>query len=48
MKVNLRFARIGLTVFLGWKNPIYPGAAVSSPNEPYDLLEGVEEEPVSR
>lgn len=29
-----------------WKSPIYPEASVSSPNEPYDLLEGVEKEPV--
>ncbi len=33
--------------FSGWKNPIYPGAAVSSPSEPYDLLEGVQEHSVS-
>ncbi|KAL8998454.1 MAG: hypothetical protein Q9169_002491 [Polycauliona sp. 2 TL-2023] len=29
-----------------WKSPIYPEASVSSPNEPYDLLEAVEKEPV--
>ncbi|KAL8702333.1 MAG: hypothetical protein Q9224_000035 [Gallowayella concinna] len=30
-----------------WKCPIYPEASVSSPNEDYDHLEGVQEEPVS-
>ncbi|KAL8818063.1 MAG: hypothetical protein Q9223_003231 [Gallowayella weberi] len=30
-----------------WKSPIYPEASVSSPNENYDLLEGIQKEPVS-
>ena len=36
-----------LTSNSGWKSPIYPGAAVSSPNEPYEVLEGIQNEPVS-
>ena len=30
-----------------WKKPIFPSAAVNSPTEEYDLLEGVNDEPVS-
>lgn len=30
-----------------WQKPIYPEAAVHGPMDPYDLLEGVQEKPVS-
>lgn len=36
-----------LTSDQGWNSPTYPHAAVSSPNEPYDILEGLQKEPVS-
>ena len=36
-----------LHVLPGWRSPIYPEASVSSPDDPYDLLEGVQREPVS-
>ena len=32
---------------LGWQRPIYPIPAVQSPDTPYDLLEGVQEEPLA-
>ena len=30
-----------------WQRPIYPDAAVQPPDHPYDLLEGVQNQPVS-
>ncbi|KIW97601.1 uncharacterized protein Z519_01185 [Cladophialophora bantiana CBS 173.52] len=32
-------------VAIGWKNPIYPASAASSPNDPYDRYAGIKSKP---
>ena len=36
-----------LTSKIGWKPSIYPQPCISSPSESYDVLEGIQDEPVS-
>lgn len=47
MLALMRWFRHLLILHPGWNGPIYPDVSLSAPDEEYDLLAGVQDEPVS-